>query len=361
MKKEFMTLALCGIVLIPACKNKEQEKIEPVTVEVQKIIRVNDVKDTPYVGRILPARSNTIVSANAGTLEKVSIRKGQMVQAGQEIARVYSENINSALAIAASTVVQAQDGYDRMMQLYAEGGVTELKKKEVESQLEKAQAALKSAEAASEKLTVRSPYSGIVEEIYTSEGLEVLPASPIARISNVSDVQISIPVPETEISHLQIGQEAYVVIPALETDARANIIVKGVTADEITHTYECLLNPDSRIDQLLPGMVCKVFLKESEEGKIIIPLDCVMSDIQGRYVWTVRPADTRHAIGHTPAESLTKNAEGNYEGLVTKTRIVVKNFASEGVVVAEGLKEGDLLVIEGRRKISSGMTVNVKR
>ena len=327
---------LAALGLLSACKHQEKIVVEPVEVEALKLTETSDIKTTPYVGRVKAAQSSSIASTNAGTLKSIKVQTGQVVEAGQVIAEVWSENIRNAHAIAQSTLKQAEDGYARMMQLYKDGGVTEIKKMEVESQLEKAKAAMNSAEYALDKCTVRSPFRGVVEEIYVEEGIDVNPAMPLLKLSNINAVEIHIPVPENEISKIRIGQEASFEVAALNCSGRANVIVKGVTASEISHTYTCILNPDARIEGLLPGMVCEVFMQRQNGPELVIPLDCVMTDTEGRYVWTV-----------------------DEEGVVSKTRVTVKDFSSQGVIVDKGLSAGDRVVTDGRRKISSGMQVKV--
>ena len=61
-----------------------------------------------------------------------------------------------------------------------------------------------------------------------------------------------------------------------------------------------------------------------------------MTDMRGRYVWRVN--------GHT----------------VEKSYIIVSGYSSNDIVVSDGLTIGDLVIVEGRRKVSSGMKVNVE-
>lgn len=339
MRKIFYyTLSLLAMVSTAvSCKNEETKQVEGIEVTAMKVVRTAQVRTTPYVGKIASSRSSNIVSTNAGTLESLPVTKGDRVRKGDVIAKVSSANVNSLYAIAETTLKQARDGYDRMMKMYKDGGVTEIKKVEVESQLAKAEAAMASARNAVEKCTVKAPFDGIVEEVFVENGVEVTPMNPLVRISNISAVEVHIPVPENEIAKLRIGQEAEISVPALEAKCGATLIVKGIQASPVTHTYECVLNPDGTVEGMLPGMICKVYIRQTQEGSTVIPLDCIMTDAEGRYVWTV-----------------------DEEGTVGKRRVVPDDFAVNGVVILSGLEEGDMVVTEGRRKISGGMKVKVR-
>ena len=162
-------------------------------------------------------------------------------------------------------------------------------------------------------------------------------SAPIVRIMNVGSVEIHIPVPENEISSVQIGENAVVDVTAAEKSVDAKIAVKGVDASPLSHTYECVLIPSAQTEGLLPGMVCKVRLRSEDGCGIVVPIRSVLTDSEGRYVWC---------------------ADG--EGTISKRRVVCGSFSEDGVIVLDGLREGDLLVVEGHRKVSSGMKVNVK-
>ena len=84
-------------------------------------------------------------------------------------------------------------------------------------------------------------------------------------------------------------------------------------------------------------MVCKVHVESEDGGYLIIPASAVMTDMDGRYIWGVSPEDT-----------------------VCKTYITVGGYAGDGIIVKEGLAEGDRIIVEGSRKVSTGMKVKAE-
>jgi len=64
-----------------------------------------------------------------------------------------------------------------------------------------------------------------------------------------------------------------------------------------------------------------------------------------------------------PASALRTGAEGRYvwcveDGTVVRRNVVTDGYSGEGVVITEGLFQGDQVVVEGGRKVSSGMKVH---
>lgn len=337
-------VVLCAAVSI-SCNEagKLKEKLhreavpEPVCVNVMRVSGTDDVCLRSYVGRVEPSRNAVLTAAFPGKVESVNIKKGRCAMAGEVIAVLKSETVESAYKMALATYEQARDGYDRMMQVYPNGGVTELRKMEVTTQLRKAEAALDAAKDALDKCNVRAPYTGIVDEVFVEEGVELVLAAPIARILNVSNVEIHFPVPENEIRGIALGGLAEVEVPAADAVCEARVIIKGVDASPLSHSYDCILAPETKCQDILPGMVCKVRLRSDNGRRIIIPMRCVMTDAHGRYVWCA-----------------------GQDGVISKKYVIPDGFSDTGIVIAEGLQDGDLLVVDGFRRVSTGMKVKVK-
>ena len=91
---------------------------------------------------------------------------------------------------------------------------------------------------------------------------------------------------------------------------------------------------NGNIRGLMPGMAVKVRFESREEGsRIVIPASAVQIDADGKYVWV------------------------SDSSVVHKRRIVPGGYSGKGVIVSEGLEEGDKVIFEGYQKVSSGMKI----
>ncbi|MGN1211016.1 MAG: efflux RND transporter periplasmic adaptor subunit [Candidatus Cryptobacteroides sp.] len=341
---ELPALLICAAACI-SCSEAENLKNrlrketvpEPVCVSVMEVAGTDDVCLRNYVGRVEPSQNVVLTTPFPAKVESVYIKKGRQANAGDVIAVLKSETIESAYDMALATLEQARDGYDRMMQVYSDGGVTEVQKMEISTQLKKAEASFAAAKDALEKCNVKAPYSGIVDEVFVEEGVELGISAPVARILNVSAIEIHFPVPENEIKGIALGSMADVQVPAADTTVEARVVIKGVDASPLSHSYDCILVPQTRCPDILPGMVCKVRLQSDNDRRIIIPMRSVMTDSHGRYVWCA-----------------------DEDGTILKKYVTSEGFADSGVIISEGLQEGDRLVVDGHRKVSTGMKVKVK-
>ncbi len=309
----------------------------PVKVSVQTVQPQGNISGKTYVAKTQASKSSVITSPLPATLMQLNVRQGDRVRKDQVVAVVKAESAENALDASAATLRQAQDANDRLQAVKGNGSVPELKLVEVETQLAKAQAAYNQALKASEDCSVKAPYAGTVSEVYLDEGERVTLEQPILRLADVSRLEIVISVPEGEMGEMKIGRKAVLTVPALgDAESQAHIIRRGVDASPLSHTYDCVLTADAQIEGLLPGMVGKIVFEDAEDQQIVIPASAVRTDSDSRYVWTV---------------------DGN--GCVRKVNVRIGGFSGKGVIVTEGLCEGDRLIVEGCSKVSTGMKVEV--
>lgn len=304
---------------------------------VVKVIPVSDSQSSEgvsYVGTIEPVKSTTITSPYGGTLVSVRVKQGDRVRQGQVIAEISSSSVESAYQTAQATLRQAQDGYERASQVYASGSIADVKMVEIETQLAKAQAMEQTARKAREDCRIKAPYSGTIGDVLANQGEELTLSAPIVRLLDLSDLEIDIPVPEAELSSIAIGDRAEIVIPAIGRQTSASITRKGVVASSLSHSYECTLGRISDPQGLMPGMTCKVYIKrQSCEQGLVVPAGAIMTGTNGRYVWTVT------------------------DGVVGQRYIKVAGYQGDGILVSEGLEDVDSIIVEGARKVSTGMKV----
>ena len=310
---------------------------EPVAVKVMTVGVTDNMDSDMYVGTVRPSKSTVISCPYAGKLVSLGVREGQIVGEGDELGRINSQSVISMRDMAAASLEQARDGYRRAQPVYEKGSMAEVKWMEIKTRLAQAEASAESADKALDDCTLRAPYGGVIGKVYADEGVDLKIASPVVQVMDISSPEIEFPVPESEIGAMSVGDKVRVCVPALANRSfEGRVTVKGISASALSHSYTCTLVPVGKVDGLLPGMVCKVSVGRADNG-IVIPASVVRPDTEGHYVWIVR------------------------DGKAEKAGIRTGDFSGQGVTVLSGLGQGDLLIVEGAQKVSSGMEVKIVR
>lgn len=339
MKRQLILLAAAG-VLICGCKGRQAETTAergPVRVEVMKVRTDSAAVTKAYVGTVQAGRTVLLSAKHSGTLAELPVKKGDRVKAGQVLARIESQTVRSSHEMAHATLAQAEDGYRRAEQVHKSGSIADVKMVEVQTKLTQARAAAASADKALEDCTIKAPFDGYADDVLSEQGVELDILSPLVRIVDLSSCEVHFSVPEGEVGSLRTGQTVRVDVSALEEEGlKGRVTSKGVSASPLSHSYDCIARLENAPDGLMPGMVCKINLMENLSPQMIIPAAALLTGSEGRYLWLVK------------------------DGRAARQAVKTGGFAGKGVIITEGLEEGDLVIVKGYQKVSSGMEVKTE-
>jgi len=335
-----ISIAAFATFCMTGCGNKQtpEPTAKIIPVKVMNIGFSNHSHSQNYVGTVEESSAVSLSFSGLGTVERVMASEGERVRKGQLLAVLDGGTAQNAYDVAKSTLHQAQDAYDRLKPLHGKGSITDVKFIEVESGLEKAKAMESIAKKSLEDCQLYAPMNGIIAKRSIEEGINVMPGLSAFKLVSIDEVNINVPVPENEIGSIKSGQLATITVPATgNREYRGVVDKKGVEANPVSHTYALKIKTGNPKSELMPGMVCKVFLQNdanNNDKKIIIPNKSVQ----------ISP-DNRHFVWM---------ADGN---IATRRFITVGLLSDYGVIVENGLSEGEKLIVEGCNKISEGMTV----
>lgn len=344
MNRWSIIILVSAAVLSVGCKSRAVKLLQqpassgPVVVKVEEVKPGGAASGTVYVGSISASRTVTLTAAAPGTIDKLSVRSGQKVTKGQVLCHISSESVESACKATSSRLSQAEDALRRVQKVYESGAVAEIEYIDIKTKVEEARAAHAAACDARDRCSMKAPYSGVIEKVWSYEGEEVILSKPILSIVDLESVKAHFSLPESEYHLYREGIGAEVEIPALEKTFPGTLESKGLTASVLSRSYDCEVSLPRSATGLMPGMVCKIRLSgKVDDERVVIPASAVMTDKGGRFVWT--------ATG----------------GVVGKKYVVPDGFSGNGIIVSEGLEEGDLVIVSGASKVSTGMKVETQR
>ena len=315
-------------------RGKAEATREKVVVKVLSVGKAEAEGTCAYVGRVEASRTIMLTAPASGSLVSLKVHEGQAVSHGQLLAEIESRALNSSLKMARASYDQATDAMERLEKVYGSGSVPEIRMIEMQTNLSKAEAAVEAASAAVEDCRVKAPMAGVVSDVNVVAGSELTLGAPMFRIIDTKSLEIHFPLPEKEVVKVRVGTSAKVYVPAIDRHFDARLTNRAAVPSRLSHSYDCTLVLSRPSDELVPGMVCKVSISApSDEASVVVPASAVMTGSDGRYVWTVN------------------------DGTVFRRNIGVGGYEGNGIVVSEGLEPGDFVVIEGVRKISTGMKV----
>jgi RND family efflux transporter MFP subunit len=207
-----------------------------------------------------------------------------------------------AYAEAKNRVVLAQNEYDRAKRLYEAKAVPKRRLEEAEISLNKAKAAFEPVEKAmadiknieaDNKIIVRSPISGTVVEVMTSNGRFIENGQPIARVINTSRLHLRANVPVTEIGNIKIPDIAAFTIPGIDKEFRPKrLLAVNALVDTRSRTVSVIFEVDNQNGFLKAGMFANVLIKAGiAKDAMTLPESALFEDEGRHFVFVQRTGE----------------------------------------------------------------------
>ena len=340
MKKVVLGILSLVVILSTGCHNRKKYanlKDQPVPAEIEVVSEGVGSVTNVYVGEIIAKADIPLVFPLGGQVTSLQVKSGQRVQEGQVIATVDNTQAKALLESAEAMLNQAEDAWKRLKPVHENGGLSDVKWVEMETNVSKARSMVLSARKRYEDCTLRAPQKGVVNLTSNVEvGQQLNVGQPIGSLLDLSGKKATFTVPESEIGNLLHGDKLEVSLPSLNTSYKATVDEKSLVATRMAHTYKVtvILDPKAKTDILLPGMVCRVVSNSKEASGYIISSSCVQTQQSGHTVWVLR------------------------NGRVERVPIKIAEFVENGVLVSEGLHAGDTVVSKGYQKMYRGARVS---
>lgn len=253
--------AVSGLVLAHEARSNASPKASPgaaATAAAASVARVRLVSAHPattaatesLTGTLVPAKALQVGFEVGGRLERVRVKKGEKVKAGQVLGELNTEMADAQVKAAEAAVLAAQaqaenaaDVAARTERLKQSGSATEMQgtgatnqAKAAAAQLEAAKAQLAQARAARSRHELRAPFAGTVIDAPEQTGATVAPGTSLFTVEQLDPLILKITVPEASAGALQVGQKIEVqsvASAAKAQDATVRVIVPS--ADATTH------------------------------------------------------------------------------------------------------------------------------
>ncbi|OGU65339.1 MAG: hypothetical protein A2X62_08070 [Stygiobacter sp. GWC2_38_9] len=275
-----------------------------------------------------------------GSVASVLVSEGDFVKKGQLLAVLNNETYKNVYEMSLASQKQAEDAYKRLLPMFKNGNLPEIKLVEVETGLQQAKSATLIAKKNLDDCNLYSPVDGIVGKRSIEPGMSAIPNYTSITLVKIEKVFARVPVSESEISSIKNGDKAKIKIGALNNSEFTGTVEEiGVMADPIAHTYKIKIGIVNTNRQIKPGMICNVTIyknKTNEAAGLFIPSRAVLVDEQGdNFVYVV---DNNKAVRK-----------------YVKTGKLLKN----GVEITEGLNDGEQIVVAGQQKLVDNSSIRI--
>ncbi|TIT79823.1 MAG: efflux RND transporter periplasmic adaptor subunit [Mesorhizobium sp.] len=339
---------------LAGCSQEKAAVVEEAARPV-KVVEIGEAQTTrqlDYSGSVRARTDMNLGFRIAGKVTERLVDIGQHVNEGDVLARVdpsdYELSVKSAEASldAAERQVETVDlARKRAEQLYAKNFAPKsqldqaaLSYDQAVATRDAARSTLAQAQNQVHYTDLKASKAGIVTAISADIGQVVGAGTPVMTVAVDGEKEVLIAVPEMDIAGFRPGKEVKASFwsdDALTLDGKVREVAGSADPQSRTFAVRVSLPNDPRV---LLGMTANVEATVGSKAQLVsIPLTA-MTEKDGKHiVWTVdRASDTVHP-----------------------RPIKVANFTADGVAVADGLKQGDVVVAAGTQFMTENLKVKL--
>lgn len=393
-----VALLMCGTVLLLASCARRTESAEvnhlnsgtPETtiVPVSRVIRSNLGSNMVLTGEFIPYQEIDVMAKEAGYVKSIRVDIGDRVHTGQFLAELEIPEMQDDIARAEAAVqaaegdsVTAQDDVSRAQSTYdianlsyqrildvakkepglvpqQEVDVAHSKQLETQAQVSAAKSNLDTAQrklamakaeqarwTTLEKYTIISaPFTGVITKRYANTGAMIQQgtasesqAMPVVRLSQNDLLRLMVPVPESAVPGVHIGEAVSVSVGALAKTFPGRITRFDDKVSMSTRTMDTEIDVPNPNYVLVPGMYAEINLRLQQSGQVLaVPVDAVEQSGDTASVFAVEDSTIRVIPVST--------------GIKTSQQIEIRS----------GLNEGEMVIVGRHAGLQNGQNVQPK-
>lgn len=291
------------------------------------------------VGDARPYTSVTLYSKVSGFLEKINVDKGDRVTEGQVLAVIESPELDRQYDAALADAKNKQADAQRARGLFVSGAMSLQDAERIETIAKVAENTAASLKAQKGYEVVSSPFPGIVTARYADPGALVQNATsaqtsalPIVSLAQIDRLRVYVYPDQSIASLVHDGDTA-----DISDSARPDVKVKGTVTrtsgelDPKTRTLLVEIDVDNHENRILAGSSVQVTLWVQTPQYVQVPVEALLIRGGKNYVGVVTPDDR---ISFRP--------------------ITIYDSNGKTLRLSSGLKEGELVTINVRNRVSDG-------
>ena len=312
-------------------------------------------KDELLATLLVPEMQDDITRDRAAVdRAKADVQRAQdestRAQSAHEIAHLSYTRLKAVSEKKPGLVAQQEIDDAHSKDLVAEAQVSAAKSAvaAAEQQVEVNKAELQKQLTLEDYTKVTAPFTGVVTKRYADQGSMIQAgtasaqqAMPVVRVSENGLLRLILPVPESAVPTVHIGQHVEVKVPTLNRTFRGTVARFADKLNLSTRTMDTEVDVPNPNLVLIPGMYAEVDLTLHERIRVLtLPVTAV--DVDG-----------------------TNTSQGRVLVVAANNRVQARSIAlgmetASRMEVRSGLNEGDLVVLSGRAALQAGQAVKPK-
>jgi membrane fusion protein, multidrug efflux system len=350
MKRTFAPASLLAaaailMLAVPACKKSpatatgKASNTQTVTVKAMDIVPQSFAEHIRLTGSLASYDDIMVPAEEGGRVLEWTAPKGASVKKGQVIAKMDDAVLHAAFDAANAQYLLAEANYTKQKKVFEEQAISDLQMKSFEYQRDAAKAGADLAKARWDKMQIKSPVDGVLNNRFVDAGEMIGPGMPVAHVVSSGRLKITAGVPERYTGAVKVGEVVRFTVDAFPKEEFAGkIIFVGAAVSRDNRSIPIEIQVTSGVGKLKPDMIASLeIMLAAKPGCIVIPDDYIQQVDKGAHVVYVAVND-----------------------VAEERRITMGGTNDGSVLVLSGLKAGEKLITLGFQNVANGQRISVQ-
>jgi len=345
-----------GLVL--TAEFKPFQEIDVMAKVAGYVKRINvDVGDRVKQGELLAvleipemaddqARAQSMLSRSQAEVARARDEL-QRAESSRDIAHLSYTRLSDVAKRRAGLIAQQEIDDAQSKDVMAEAQVSGAKSNlsATEQQVHVSTAELQKVKTLADYIRVTAPFAGVITKRYADTGSMIQAGTssstqvmPLVRLSENSLLRLILPVPESAVPTVHVGQQVEVRVPTLSRSFPGRVARYADKVSSGTRTMDTEVDVPNPSLILIPGMFAEVNLTlASRNGVLAVPIPAV--DLSG---------------GNESSGQVVVVTRGNR---IEIRRVQLGMQTASTIEIRSGLRAGDLVVTSNRSRLEAGQQV----
>ncbi len=332
------------LILTFSCSSEQEQKVqqqeEKKNIRIAKVLQDSISIPVKSVGTLSSKTQSNLSFLTGGIIDRIYVSEGTRVEKDELLAKLNMTEINSRVRQATLGLEKSRRDFRRVENLYRDTVATLEQYQDAKTALDVAKADYEIAFFNKKNSEIRAPANGKILKKLKESNEIVAPGHPVLVFASTeAEWVLTVNLSDRDIVRVKAGDSASVSFDAYPGEDFSAIVHEiANAANPLSGTYELELKLLDLPEQLVTGLIGKAKILPPPENFLILPHESLVE-----------------AIGNQGVVFKMEN------GHPVRTPVKIINITSAGIILNDGLNEGDTVITDGNVWIKDGDKVEIRK
>ena len=290
----------------------KKNKTDNTPAIIVKVSTTKTQNNSPYFtasGKITAVNNSVLSTRTSGFVDRIYVKVGDTVAKGKLLLSISNTDLQAKLAQINARITEAtaayniaKKDYNRFKNLLKEDSASQKEVDDMTVNFEMAQARLEAVNEMKNEINaqfkyvnITAPFYGVITNKFIETGNLANPGAPLIAIESPDNFEVSLSVPESEISQIKNGTIVRVLVKSISQSIPGIVTEVSTSATNTGGQYAVKIALNKTDTAILSGMYTSVKFPSKRKlstNNVLIPIEAIITKGQLSGIYTISQNQT---------------------------------------------------------------------